>query len=100
MSLAPRRLALLCCVAACATAIVLVPSAMADPDIDTESATAVIEGLQEQGYTVEINGVPNGDTTLLTNCKVTSIHNPGDATPDPTSTTTVYVDVACPIQRG
>jgi hypothetical protein len=100
MSLASRGLALLIYAAAGVAAIALVPSAAADPDIHTESATAVIADLQKQGYTVEINGVPSGDTSLLTNCTVTEIHNPGNATPDPAVTTTVYVDVACPIQRG
>lgn len=97
MSSAPRRLALLVCSAAGATAIVLIPSAAADPEIDTESAAAVIEVLREQGYDVEINGVPSGDTALLTNCTVTAIHHPGDAIPE---TTTVRVDIACPIRRG
>lgn len=104
MSPAPRHLARLVhgvvYGAVGATAILLVPSAGADPDIDTESASAVIEELQEQGYTVEINGVPSGDTTLLTNCTVTAIHNAGETAPGPTGTTNIYVDVACPIQRG
>jgi hypothetical protein len=94
MSHASRRLALLGCAAA--AALVLAPSAAADPDIDTESAAAVIEELQEQGYTVEINWLTGNDGKPLSSCAVTSIHNPGDPTPDPTTTTTIYVDVTCP----
>ena len=47
-----------------ATIALASPSA-ADPDIDSESAAAVIEQLQEQGYAVEVNGAPAGDTSLL-----------------------------------
>lgn len=100
MSLTPRHVALLLYAVAGAATIVFAPAAAADPDIDTESASAVIEELQEQGYTVEINGVPSGDTSLLTNCTVTEIHNPGNTSPSPPETTTVFVDIACPIQRG
>jgi hypothetical protein len=79
------------------------PSA-ADPDINTQSATAVINGLQEQGYLVLVNGTPAGDTSLLSTCKVTSISNAGDPTPDPTpdptKTATIYVAVACPITHS
>jgi hypothetical protein len=71
----------------------------ADPDIDTESASAVIQELQEQGYVVNVNGVPSGNTALLTTCKVTTIHDSDDTSPSPTGTTTISVDVACPIQR-
>lgn len=99
MSIAARRFARLS-FAFYAGAMILAPCAAADPDIDTESATAVIDELQQQGYTVEINGVPSGDTTLLTNCKVTAIDDPDYPSPDPTSTTVISVDVACPIQRG
>jgi hypothetical protein len=49
---------------------------------------------------VTINGVPSGDTALLTTCVVTEIHDADTPTPDPTATTPVSVDVACPIQRG
>lgn len=100
MSLASRRLALLAFAVAGPTAMVLVPSAAADPDGVGKPAVAVIDELQQQGYRVEISGVPSGDTAMLTNCTVTAIHEPGDPNPDPTSATTVYVDVACPIRRG
>ena len=81
-----------------ATIALAAPSA-ADPDIDGESAAAVIDELQEQGYGVMVNGAPAGDTSLLETCRVTSIHNPGDPTADPTTTTPIYVDVSCPITR-
>jgi hypothetical protein len=93
-----RRLAPLAAALVAATA--LAPIAASDPDIDTESAAAVIDELKEQGYRVEIKGVSNDDTSLLTGCTVTSIRNPGNPTPDPTTTTTVYVEVACPIQHS
>lgn len=96
MSFAARRVAPILIGAA----IVLAPPAAADPDIDSESASAVIQQLQEQGYTVQVNGAPAGDVSLLSTCEVTSIHNPGIPAPDPTATTDVYVDVACPITHG
>jgi hypothetical protein len=82
-----------------AFAMTVTHTATADPDIDTESASAVIEELQEQGYVVDVNGVPSGNTALLTTCTVTAIHNPGDTPPSQTGTTTISVDVGCPIQR-
>jgi hypothetical protein len=80
--------------------IALAGPGAADPDIDGESAAAVIDELQEQGYSVMVNGAPAGDTSLLETCTVTSIHNPGDPTPDPTTTTAIFVDVSCPITHG
>lgn len=99
MSLASRRYATLFAAVGAVTIAVAAP-VTADPDVDSESAAAVIDELQEQGYSVEVNGAPAGDTSLLTTCTVTSIHNPGDPTPDPTTTTTVSVDVACPISHA
>lgn len=75
-------------------------SAGADPDIDTESASAVIAELQEQGYEVRIKGVSTANASLLTTCKVTKIQDSGQPTPDPTTTTVVDVDVACPIEKS
>ena len=85
---------------ALAAATTLAPIGLSDPDIDSESAAAVIQELKEQGYAVEVKGVSSADTGLLTTCTVTSIHNPGNPTPDPTPTTTIYVEVACPIQHS
>ncbi|TPG33202.1 hypothetical protein [Mycolicibacterium hodleri] len=100
MSLVPRLLASVLVAAGGFTAVGLAAPGAADPDIDGESAAAVIDQLQEQGYAVNVNGAPAGDTSMLTTCTVTSIHNPGDPTPDPTSTTTIFVDVACPLTHG
>jgi hypothetical protein len=97
MSFASRHLAPALVVLA--VTIAFAHSATADPDIDSESAATVIEQLQEQGYAVTVNGVPSGDTSLLQTCVVTKIHNAGGASSDPTTTTPVSVDVACPIQR-
>jgi hypothetical protein len=83
-----------------ASVIILAPTGAADPDIDTESAAAVVEELKAQGYNVEVKGMSGADSGLLTTCTVTAIHNPGDPSPDPASTTTIYVEVACPIQHG
>ena len=99
MSFAPR-FGVALAVAAMAGTIGLAPCATADPDIDGESAAAVIDQLREEGFAVTINGVPSGDTALLTTCVVTEIHDADTPTPDPTATTPVSVDVACPIQRG
>jgi hypothetical protein len=100
MSHAPRLLASLAIAAGGITVVGFASAVSADPDIDGESATAVIKQLQEQGYAVDVNGAPAGDTSMLSTCTVTSIHNPGDPTPDPTTTTTIYVDVACPLTHG
>jgi hypothetical protein len=100
MSHSSRPLASLVLAAGAFTAVGLASTVTADPDIDGESAAAVIDQLQEQGYAVDVNGAPAGDTSLLSTCTVTSIHNPGVPTPDPTTTTTIYVDVACPLNHG
>ena len=76
------------------------PAVSADPDIDTQSAAAVIQQLRAQGYAVEVEGVSSQATGLLTGCTVTSIDKPAAPTPDPTITTTVYVRVACPLRHG
>jgi uncharacterized membrane protein len=86
--------------AALATAGTLAPVAAADPDIDSESAAAVINELKEQGYDVQVKGVSGDATDQLTTCDVTSIDNSGQDSPDPTKTTLVFVEVACPIQHS
>ena len=100
MSLAPRGYVALLIAVGGTAAVALASSAAAAPVTTDKSAAAVIEQLQKEGYTVVVKGVSSGDTTLLTSCKVTQIHNPGNRKPDPTTTTTVYVDVACPISHG
>ena len=76
------------------------PSAGADPDIATESAASVIEDLKEQGYDVRVDGISGDSTDMLTSCRVVSIKDSGEDSPDPTKTTTVYVSIACPIQHS
>ena len=98
MSYPTRLLAPLLVVLATSTAAV--PLASADPDINANSAAAVIDDLKAQGYAVEVKGVTNGDTSLLAPCKVTSINKPVGPTSDPTTITTVYVEVACPVQHS
>lgn len=78
----------------------LAPAALADPDIDSESAAEVIDELKEQGYDVRIKGVSGDATDLLTTCSVTAINDSGEDSPDPTKTTLLYVEVACPIQHS
>lgn len=97
MSFAAR---LLCTATVLAAAGGFAPVAAADPDIDSESASAVITELKEQGYDVRIKGVSGDDTDMLSSCSVTSIDDSGEDSPDPTKTTLLYVDVACPIQHS
>lgn len=90
------------CISVAAVAVgvaAAIPSA-ADPDLATESAAEVITELREQGYAVEVKGVSSPDAAMLSACKVTSIQDSGIPTADPTTTTTVYVEVACPIQHS
>lgn len=100
MSLVPRRLASALVVLGAVTAVGLAAPGAAEPNSDGESAAAVIDQLQKQGYPVTVNGSAAGDISLLTTCTVTSIHNPGMPTPDPTKTRAVDVSVACPITHG
>ena len=100
MSYLPRIMASVVVAAGGFTAVGSASPSAADPNINTQSATAVINGLQEQGYLVLVNGTPAGDTSLLSTCKVTSISNAGDPTPDPTKTATISVAVACPITHS
>ncbi|MBJ7341738.1 hypothetical protein [Mycolicibacterium sp.] len=96
MSLALRLLASL--LVGGAAAVVAASLANAAPIANGESATTVIDRLQKQGYAVEVNGSPAGDTSLLKTCTATTIHDP---TTDPvTATKTVNVDVACPLTHG
>jgi hypothetical protein len=98
MSLAPQLLAgsLLWL----ASVTILAAPSVADPDIHSQSAAAVVEDLRAQGYNVEVKGISGADTGALTTCTVTAIHKPGDPSSDPTTTPMVYVEVACPIQHG
>ena len=60
------------------------------------SAADTIRDLQNQGYTVAING---SVTAPLERCLVTAIHNSDRSGGTPDQSTTVYVDVFCPSDR-
>jgi hypothetical protein len=48
------------------------------------AAPDIVDGLQAQGYDVQLNGQPNG---ALAQCTVTGVHQ---------TTSTAYVDLDCP----
>lgn len=86
----PATLSMVCC----AAALTWAPAAAADPAIDGQSATTVIDQFQREGYAVQVNGSPAGDISLLRSCTVTSVQKPGDPAP------TVNLNVACPLTHG
>jgi hypothetical protein len=77
-------------VAAAAMLIAAAPHAAAD------SAQATIDALQSQGYVVAINWVDGNTNAPLGTCRVVAVHNPDSSAPNPSSATTVYVDLSCP----
>jgi hypothetical protein len=77
-------------------AVSLAAPAAAEPVDSGESAQSVIDGLQAEGYNVEINWLTGYDTVPLLVCTVTNVNNPGDPAPRAGTFTTVYVDVSCP----
>jgi hypothetical protein len=77
-------------VAAGAMSIAFAPNAAAD------SAQATIDALQNQGYVVAINWVDGNTNAPLATCRVVAVHNPDSSAPNPSSATTVYVDLSCP----
>lgn len=89
MSFNPRYFAPLLVAAGAIASIAVGPIAAAD------GADAIIDDLQAQGYTVQINWVSGFDTKPLSVCTVTAINNP-DSSPQPKTSTTLYVDVSCP----
>jgi hypothetical protein len=52
-------------------------------------ADATVNGLQAQGYSVQLNGAQSAN---LSACTVTSVKKDGVAGPSPTA----YVDITCP----
>lgn len=90
-----RRLPVTLSMAVGAAALALAPAAAADPVIEGQSATTVIDQFQREGYAVQVNGSPAGDISLLRGCTVTSVQKPGDPGP-----TTVNLSVACPLTHG
>jgi hypothetical protein len=80
-----------------AAAVLVAPSAGADPVVGGGSADATINELREQGYDVAVNWVSGDSNAPLGTCHVAGIHNPDQSSDrDPATFTTVYVDVACP----
>jgi hypothetical protein len=89
MSFNPRYSAPLLVAAGAIASIAVAPIAAA------YGADAIIDDLQAQGYTVQINWVSGFDTKPLSVCTVTAINNP-DSSPQPKTSTTLYVNVSCP----
>ena len=89
MSFNPRYFAPLVVAAGAIAPIAVAPIAAAD------GADATIDDLQGQGYTVQINWINGFDTKPLSECSVVAVHNP-DSSPQPVTSTTLYVDVWCP----
>ena len=75
-----------------AAAVVSSTGVAAAAPTGTGSASDVVQSLKAQGYNVMINGTPEGP---LSECTVTSVHNP-DMAGQAAGFTTVYVDVDCP----
>jgi hypothetical protein len=94
MQLASRCLPAL--VLAISGAVVLGAPAAADPVYTGDSAESVVDDLQAQGYSVQINWLNGYDTVPLSYCTVQNINNPGDIRPSSGRLATVYVDVTCP----
>jgi hypothetical protein len=81
----------------------LAGAAAADATIVGGSAADTVKALQDRGYTVQINGQPNG--MQLSRCTVTDVNGlNGTMTMaslmkmlgQPSEFDTVYVDIACP----
>jgi hypothetical protein len=94
MQLASRCLPAL--VLAISGAVGLGAPAAADPVYTGDSAESVVDDLQAQGYSVQINWLNGYDTVPLSYCTVQNINNPGDIRPSSGRLATVYVDVTCP----
>ena len=74
--------------------------ATADPALGGPTAETTINDLRDRGYDVAINWVAGNSTSSLSKCTVAAIHNPNNDDADPTTFTTVYVDVSCPSQQA
>jgi hypothetical protein len=80
-----------------AAALGLAGAAVAAPS-GLGSASDIVKGLEQQGYTVMVNG---NRSAPLSECGVTAIHNPARSEWTPasgrvTQFTTVFVDISCP----
>ena len=83
---------------AAVAALGLAPAAAAAPT-GGSPAGETVDWLQEQGYSVHLNGTPNGP---LSQCITTGVHGLRDSNVDahgrqvdPTQHTAVYVDISC-----
>jgi hypothetical protein len=74
-----------------ASALGLASAAAAAP-LEGMSAADAIKSLQDQGYSVQVNGLANAP---LSKCKVTGVHGLSGSMPK-TQLDTVYVDISCP----
>jgi hypothetical protein len=82
-----------------AASIAATPIASADPVFPragAESASATVMDLQAQGFDVVINWLQGHPNVPLAECRVNGINNPGNAVPNTSTLSTVYVDVLCP----
>ena len=89
--------ALVC--AGAAASIVAAPTAFADPVFPTagsESASATVMDLKDQGFDVVINWLQGHPNVPLGECRVNGINNPNTMPPNASTLSTVYVDVLCP----
>ena len=85
--------------AATAASIALAPVVAAEPAFPTagsESASATVMDLEAQGFDVVINWLQGHPNVPLSECRVNEINNPSHMAADPSTLSTVYVDVACP----
>ncbi len=74
----------------------LVSAVAGAPSALAEGADEVINELEAQGYSVQINWTNGFDTKPLSSCTVTNVNNPYRDGSDPEPGDTVYVDVQCP----
>lgn len=82
---------------AAVAAIGIAAAAPAGADLVTDNSAAdTVSALQQQGYSVQLNGPAE---VPLTQCRVTGVHGVPDSDPsgaDPVRSTTVYLDISCP----
>jgi len=97
MSGCGRTVALIAAVGAISVAVG--PPAAADPVPGNQSASETFDQLVAEGYDVRINWVNGSRNGPLSECSVSTIHNPNRSAGPPTTFTTVYIDVTCPDDR-
>ena len=85
--------------AGAAASIAAAPIAGAEPifpSAGSDSASATVMDLKAQGFDVVINFLQGQPNVPLSECRVNGINNPSKAAPNPSTLSTVYVDVLCP----